>query len=184
MGHEQSALVRARWWRRLEVLVFIVAIGVLVVTPARPLWPAKTILTSAVAANPESKMLTRALATYTAYSIRNDPLAALRSSLPADLKVVGFVGTPDDLDISFWKPYGQRRVEHINIVETPEQIRERKITYAVVSQLWFELATTNYTHWLTTVRADVITNTVATISVNAGPQQWDVIKFQTNAPAR
>lgn len=184
MGDEQSRLVRAGWWRRLEVAVFVVAIGVLVVTPARPLWPAKTVLSSVVRANPDNKMFARALATYTAYSIRNDPLASLRDSLPTDLKVVGFVGTPDDLDISFWKPYGKRRVEHINIAESPEQIRERKIEYAVVSQLWFELALTNYPSWLKTVRADVITNTVATISVNAGPQQWDVIRFRTNSPAR
>jgi hypothetical protein len=33
--------------------------------------------------------------------------------LPPGLKIVGFVGTADDIDISLWRPYFTRRVEHI-----------------------------------------------------------------------
>jgi hypothetical protein len=131
-----------------------------------------------VAAQPDNKMFARALATYTAYSIRNDPLASLRTALPVDLKTVGFMGAPDDLDISFWRPYGQRRVEHINFSETAEQIRERKITYAVVSGLNFELAQKKVEDWMTTVRAEAITNVTATIAVSAGPQKWYVVRFK------
>ena len=135
-----------------------------------------------VAAQPENKMLARALATYTAYSIRNDPLAELRSALPADLKSVGFMGAPDDLDISFWRPYGQRRVDHINFGETDVQIRDRKITYAIVSGLNFDLAyeysKIKFEDWLVAVRAEVITNTTATIAVSAGPQKWYIVRFK------
>jgi hypothetical protein len=182
MGNEQSALVRKGWWRMLAIAVFVMAIGVLIVTPARPLWPAKTVLGKMVTAQPDNKMFARALATYTAYSIRNDPLAELRSALPADLKTVGFMGAPDDLDISFWRPYGKRKVEHINFGETAEQIRERKITYAVVSGLNFDLAyeysKIKVEDWMTTVRAEVITNTTTTIAVSAGPQKWYVVRMK------
>ena len=182
MGSEQSALVRKAWWRVLAIVVFVMAIGVLVVTPARPLWPAKTVLGKMVAAQPENKMLARALATYTAYSIRNDPLAELRSALPADLRSVGFMGAPDDLDISFWRPYGQRRVDHINFGETDVQIRDRKITYAIVSGLNFDLAyeysKIKFEDWLVAVRAEVITNTTATIAVSAGPQKWYIVRLK------
>lgn len=178
IGNEQSALVRKGWWRVLAIAVFVVAIGVLIVTPARPLWPAKTVLKQMVAAQPDNKMLIRALATYTAYSIRNDPLAGLRAALPADLKTVGFIGAPDDLDISFWKPYGQHHVEHINLTETAEQIRERKITYAVASGLNFDLSKLKLEDWLVKVRAEAVTNVTATIAVSAGPQKWHVVRFK------
>jgi hypothetical protein len=178
LGAEQSSLVRKRWWRALEKLVMFVAIVMLVITPPRPLWPAKTILTRLVESNPDSKMLKRALATYTVYSIRNDPLAELRQFIPKDLKSVGFVGMPDDLDISFWKPYGTRRVDHINLGETPEQIRERKITLAIVDHLQFDYAPFTFEDWMKTVRAKSVTNITTTIAVNAGPQKWSVIEFE------
>jgi hypothetical protein len=92
------------------------------------------------------------------------------------------MGAPDDLDISFWRPYGKHKVEHINFGETAEQIRERKITYAIVSGLNFDLAyeysKIKVEDWMTTVRAEVITNTTATIAVSAGPQKWFVVRMK------
>lgn len=178
LGAEQSSLVRRRWWRITEILVMLTAIATLVITPPRPLWPAKTVLTRLVAAHPENRLLQRALATYTAYSIRNDPLGELRQFIPSGTKSVGFVGMPDDLDISFWKPYGTRRVDHINLGETAEQIRERKITTAVVGHLQFDFVPLKFEEWLKTVRATNITTISATISVNAGPQKWSVVQFE------
>jgi hypothetical protein len=51
--------------------------------------------------------------------------------------LVGFLGTPDDLDISFWRPYGTRQVAQISLYETAEQIRTRKIQYAIISGAQF-----------------------------------------------
>ena len=183
VGAEQAELVRRRWWRLLVWLVFITAFAVLIVTPARPLWPAQTILSRAVQTKPDSRFLTRALTTYAVYANRSDPLPALREQLPNDLKLVGFLGTPDDLDISFWRPYLSRQVAQINAAETAEQLRERKITHAIVSGAgieWSAFANTNLTlqSWLTQTRAEVLTNTSATVTVSAGPQPWYLVRFK------
>jgi len=174
--------VRRRWWRTLSWLVCAVAFAVLVVTPPRPLWPAQTLLTRAVAAWPESRLLARALHTYQVYAHRADPLPELRAELPPDLKVIGFLGTPDDLDISFWRPYLTRRVEQISPLETADQIRQRKLTRAIVSGAGLEWwsSTTNLTleSWLTQTRAEVITNVSATTSVSAGPKPWYYVRFK------
>lgn len=178
VGPEQVGLVRRRWWRVLAGMVFVVAFGVLIVTPPRPLWPAKTVLTRWVDALPEDRLLQRALATYTAYSVRADPHAELRALLPADLDVVGFLGTHDDLDISFWKPYGGRRVAQIGHRETAELVRARKLKYAVVSGLHFELARQNFEDWLTAMRAEVVAQKTLTISLSAGAQSWYIVRFR------
>jgi hypothetical protein len=183
VGTEQAILVRKRWWRLLVWLVFLTAFVVLIVTPARPLWPAQTILTRAVQAKPESRLLKRALTTYSVYSIRSDPLPELRAQLPDNLKLVGFLGTPDDLDISFWRPYLTRQVAQISAFETAEQLRERKLTHAIVSGAgleWFAFADTNLTleSWLTQTRAEVVTNLSTTITVSAGTQPWYVVRFK------
>ena len=164
-------------------LAFLAAFGVLIVTPARPLWPAQTILSRAVEAKPDSRFLKRALTAYTVYSMRSDPLPELRAQLPKDLKVVGFLGTPDDLDISFWRPYLSRQVAQISATETADQIRERKLTHAIVSGAgleWSALANTNLTleSWLTQTRAEVLTNTTTTVTVSAGPKPWYLVRFK------
>lgn len=182
VGAEQAALVQKRWWRGLVWLVFLTAFAVLIVTPARPLWPAKTILTRAVEAMPDSRLFRRALTTYTVYSIRHDPLPELRTQLPKELKVVGFLGTADDLDISFWRPYGTRQVAQISQAETAEQLHQRKLQYAVVSAAAFEWegSTTNLTFetWRIQTRAEVVTNTTATVTVSAGPKPWYLVRFK------
>ena len=178
VGAEQGVLVRQRWWRGLAWAVFLTSFAVLIVTPARPLWPAKTILTRAVAAQPDNRLLTRALKTYSVYAIRSDPLAEMRATLPPDLKVVGFLGGADDLDISFWRPYGTRQVAQISRIATAEGIRARKIKYAVVSGLHFELEGVSFDEWLDQTRAEVLATATVTITVSAGPQRWFLVRFK------
>jgi hypothetical protein len=178
VGAEQSRLVRARWWRGLAWAVVVVAFGVLIVTPARPLWPAQTILRQAVAAAPANRLLQRALDTYAVYAIRADPLPDLRAKLPPGLKVVGFLGTHDDLDISFWRPFGSRRVEQISHVATAEQIRARKLEYAIVSGMHLELAKLPLADWLTQMRAEVVAETSVAVTVSVGPRPWYLVRFK------
>jgi hypothetical protein len=178
VGVEQTALVRRRWWRGLIWATFIVAFAVLIVTPARPLWPAQTILRKILQADPDNRLVQRALTTYAVYEKRNDPLAPLRSSLPAEVKEVGFVAMADDLDISLWRPFGQRRVAHVSRVASIEEIRARKIQYAVVSKLLFELHNESVDDWLARIQAEVITNATFTVTVSAGPRQWYVVRFK------
>ena len=74
-------------------VVLTVAFVVLILSPDRPLWPAKTLLTKAVARYPDQRLLARALKVYTVYSERSDSLAGVRALLPPGIKVVGFMGT-------------------------------------------------------------------------------------------
>jgi hypothetical protein len=177
IGAEQSVLIRRRWWRGLAWAVFIIAFFVVIVSPARPLWPAQTILAKAAARNPDSRLLTRALKTYAVYSHRADALADLRQYLPADLKVVGFIGMPDDLDISFWRPYGSRRVELISRKAPLEEFYARKVQYVVVSELVFNLSHESVDDWLVQSHAEVIASGTYTITVSTGPRRWFVVCF-------
>lgn len=178
VGPEQVALVRRRWWQLLAGAVFLVAFAVLIVTPARPLWPAKTILAKLAAAQPDNRLLARALKTYTVYSIRSDALAAVRAMLPQDLKVVGFLGTPDDLDISLWRPYGTRRIQQIPMQENAEQLRARKLQYVVVSGLHFDLAKVSFDEWLSQTRAEVVASTKVTVALSSGERSWYVVRLK------
>ncbi|MGA2786709.1 MAG: hypothetical protein ABSF60_04205 [Verrucomicrobiota bacterium] len=178
VGAGQAQIVRRGWWRALAGGVLLLALAVLILSPDRPLWPAKTILSKALARYPSQRLIARALKVYTVYSERSDPLAGVRALLPPDLKVVGFLGTGDDCDISLWRPYGTRRVEHILFDETTEQIRQRGIQFAVVSGLRLEQSQTTLETWLAAHDAELLATTNATIKVGDGPQPWYVVRFR------
>ena len=145
--------------------------------PGRPLWPARTILARLLALKPGQRSVARALNVYTVYGQRSDPLANVRALLPPGLTVVGFMGDPDDIDISLWRPFFARRVEHILLTDTAAQIRQRHIQYAVVGGGNLAVNGTTLAAWLPRVRAECVAAATATVTVTVGPQSWYLVRF-------
>ena len=159
VGAGHSKIVRRRWWRGLAFGVWLLALVVLVVEPGHPLWPEKTILSKLSAAHPGSAVIARARMVYAVYAIRSDPLPQVQAMLPPDLRTIGFLGTADDVAISFWRPYGTKRVEHILLDDTTEQIRQRGIQFAVVSGLNFKEKNATLETWLNKHDAELLATT-------------------------
>ena len=178
VGDGQSQITRRRWWCRLAGLVMLLAFAVLVASPDRPLWPAKTILSKLASRHPDSHLVSRALGVYTVYSKRADPLAEVRALLPKEAEVVGFIGTADDCDISFWLPLGQRRVEHFLLDDPPVQIRQARVEYVVVSGELLQARGVKLENWLQTNNAGLVGTAAATLKVAAGSQAWFVARLR------
>jgi hypothetical protein len=177
LGAGQSQVVRRRWWRGLAGATFLLAFVVLLLSPDRPLWPAKTILSRLAAQHPDQPAIARALEVYTVYSERNDALAGVRALLPPDLKVVGFIGNEDDCDISLWRPFGARRVEQFFLSDPPAQIR-RRVQYVVVGGFNLKEHGQTIDGWLQNSGAELVGTTNATLKASEGSQPWHVVRFK------
>jgi len=177
VGAGQSQIIRRCWWRVMVGVVLLLALVVLVLSPDRPLWPAKTILSGAQARHPGQHLTARALKVYTIYSGRSDPLAGVRALLPPDIKVVGFIGTEDDTDISLWRPFGERRVEHFFLTDPPEQIRQH-VQCVVLGGFNLKEHNTTLDAWLQSSGAELVATTNATLKVAEGLQPWYVVRFK------
>lgn len=177
-GAGQAQIIRRRWWRVLAGIVLCLALVVLVLSPDRPLWPAKTVLSWVNERHSNSHMVTRALKVYTVYSQRWDALAPVRDLLPPSIEVVGFMPSADDCDISLWRPFGSRRVEHVMLKDSPEAIRRRGLEYVVVSGSYLESQGVTFQEWLRNSGAEFIASTNATLKVVSGPQEWDIVRFK------
>jgi hypothetical protein len=173
----QARLVCQRWWRGMALAGVMVAFLVLILAPARPLWPAQTILTGILQLKPELRLAQRALTVYRVYQDRSDPIPQLRQYLPADLQVVGFLADPDDLDISLWRPLFSRRVKHVLLQDTRDEIRRRDIQYLVVGGAYLNSQGTSLDDWLKRTSAELIAQTRATLKVSEGPQNWYVVRL-------
>lgn len=177
VGAAQSRIVRQRWWKILAGLAVVSSFVILILSPDRPLWPAKTVLQKLVAKHPGSAALTRALNVYTTYSQRSDPLANIRALLPGDIKKVGFIGGADDMDISLWRPFGSRIVEHFFWNDPPKDIRS-EVEYAVVGGFNLKGQGMTINDWIQKNDAELVGATNATLKVGEGPQPWYVVRFK------
>jgi hypothetical protein len=178
LGAGQSDLVRRAWWQRLGAGVVLLSLAVVIVTPGRPLWPAQTILEKIAARRPGSRLVARGLQAYSVYGVRADPLAAVRENLPAGVRLVGFLGTEDDIDVSLWRPLFQRRVEHILLSDSAADLRRRKVQYAVVGGKVLRDHGLTLEDWLKTAHGEVLSTNVATIKVAEGPQPWYLVRLK------
>ena len=177
IGRAQAEIVRRSWWRVLAGVVVILAFFVLIVSPDRPLWPAQTLLSRLAGHYPDNHLVSRARAVYAVYSERSDPLANVRAFLPPEVRVVGFIGTEDDCDISFWLPFGSRRVEHFLLNDPPEQLRQKGVEYVVVNGATVHPGGVTVEDWMNKTGAKVIGKTNDTLKVSEGERTWMIVKI-------
>ena len=130
LSPSQALLTRRRWWRSWALFSFGLAALLLVVSPARPLWPARWFFQH-YGSRLHSSLASRAWDAYATKSMRADVFAPVITLLPADASVLGFLA--DDFpETSLWKPFGSRRILHFTTSDSPDEIRRRGIKYALL----------------------------------------------------
>jgi hypothetical protein len=177
IGPVSSALVRQRWWRSATYIALTLSLAVVVLTPARPLWPAATVLARLPDDMSDHPLIKRLKDVYLGYAKRPDSLAEARTALPDACPIVGSVIDCNDSEISLWRPFGRRRVEDILLDEPAETIHARGIEYAVVSELYLKQHGQNVEDWVQQHHARAIKSFTATLIIRTGPQKWHVIRF-------
>lgn len=126
-------LVRGRWWSVAVVANWLLAAFLLVINPARPLFPARATLNFAARQGTSAKLLSRLDQVYSVYAQRPNGFAPVLRALPANEKVVGLVRS-DDPEASLWWPLGARRIVHVCPEDNAEAIRSRGIRYVLLNR--------------------------------------------------
>jgi hypothetical protein len=127
----QGGVVRQKWWRGWAVLSYGLAGLLLVISPARPLWPAGWFIQHYGPRLQASKLGSRAMDAYAAKSQRAQVFEPVIALLPPDASVVGY--SADDFpETSLWKPFGSRRILHVKLTDSAEDVRRRGLKYLLV----------------------------------------------------
>jgi hypothetical protein len=122
--------VRTRWWRALAGLAFVFAFIAVIVTPARPLFPATRVFDWLERHHP-SPMMARAETVYSVYRQRWNVFAPLLQTVPSGAKVLG-AATGWTPETCLWRPLGQRRLIAVRSDLSPEKARQLGLEYVVV----------------------------------------------------
>jgi hypothetical protein len=127
-----AGVVRRTWWKAWALVGCGLAGLLLIMSPARPLWPAGWFVQHYGPRLRSSPLASRALDAYETKSRRSEVFAPIIAWLPADASVLGYAA--DDFpETSLWKPFGSRRIEHVRLTDSAEDMRRRGIKYVLLT---------------------------------------------------
>ena len=171
----QQSLSRRKWWHALTALQFACALLLFVITPARPLWPALTVLEKLVDRPAPSPIVLRMLEVYSVQRVRPDVMAPVRDALPPGAHNVGLV-TGDDLETSFWRPFFSRTFLHVIATDPPESLSARGIEWIVISDDAFRIQTSEpLATWLAARNADLVRTIPVAARGVRGAVPWHIV---------
>jgi len=171
-------VVRLPAWRWGACVGALVAIPVLVLSPARPLWPALTFLKQLNATYRSSQPVSRALKVYETYRRRPQALAPVREALPVDARVVALASGGGDLETSLWWPLGSRELVHLFPRDGEEFLRQHGTKAICVSQrtlgcIWH----TTPEEFAARFKGRIIATPEAIQVISWGEETWYVIQI-------
>jgi hypothetical protein len=165
--------VRQRWWRLTTYTVSLVPIIVLIVQPARPLFPVDLLVRSLPKEGAMGSLSSRVTAVYQTYQARADVLAPVRELVPTSVREIGFIGTEDDPEPSLWRPFGQRAVH--DIVNPLDASSLPELVCVSESRLR-EQTGQPIEHWAKVVGMQEVGCAKITLKVRNGMQNWCVYR--------
>ncbi len=183
LGSAQAQLTTRTWWRAGAAAGFALALGVLIVAPARPLWPAGWVIKHYGARLQANAIGARVFNVYSVYGARAEAFAPVRDSLPEGEKVVGMV-TFDDPETSLWRPFGSRRIQHVIEADSAAFLQSEGIHYVVVSKVKFaQLFTEPFDSWLARVNGRVVSSVILNLRASGEPTEWVVVRLSSPGAA-
>jgi hypothetical protein len=175
-GHER--LTGKRWWRISVFAVFAAAAGMLIISPARPLFPAQRLLKKIQQHRPDSRLFTRMEMVYSVYGARGDAFAPVRAILPVDANPLGLI-TWDDPEASLWRPFGSRHILHVCLDDSPEATRQHGIKYVLVSSIiLLQGKNMSLEEWLVRNNAELIQRLNLDLRASRGPTDWALVRLR------
>jgi len=168
-----ASLTRKPWWRAAALATFGIAAAILIISPARPLWPAETVLRNIN--QKSSPLLQRAALVYSLYRDRADLLRPIRETLPTNARTVGLISLTIP-ETSLWRPFGSRRVLHIRREDSPEFLRARGIDYVVIGpNIMGQVFKSTPQEWARRNNGDIIQQFRIQTVARGAPTDWVLI---------
>jgi hypothetical protein len=173
-GHEH--LVKRTWWHGAVLIVFAMAAILLIISPARPLFPVRAVLNHFETRHPDSKLLARVKEVYSVYGDRNHAFAPALDALPPGLNNLGFV-TYDDPETSLWQPYGSRRIIHVCPGDSAVYLKGRGVEYILAKPSLFGTQFPAFDDWLAGVNGRLVQKIPLNLRADSGVIDWYLVKL-------
>ena len=177
-GAGAARATRSAWWRGLSGLQMASALLVLIVTPARPLFPALTLMAHLPESLQSSPTVVRARKVFSVFRSRPDCLAPVRALLPAGTPLAA-LSVNIEPEASLWRPYGTRRFEHVIAGDSAAKLRAERFEYLVICTASpLPGAPPLLPEWMAGFPLEIIGQTSVTVLAGEPPETWVVARLK------
>jgi len=156
--------------------VFALAAGLLIVSPARPLFPVGSLLAKLQARQSNSRLAGRIDEVYSVYRNRNHAFTVALAALPPGTKVLGLISF-DDPEAALWQPFGSRRVVCLEPGDTAAWLKTQGVQYILAKSTRFGGEFPNFDNWLKGMNAIVIRKMSLNLRAGTGPIDWYLVRL-------
>jgi len=169
-----GCVMKRSLFRVVGSVAMLSALPVVIFNPARPLFPVD--LTARYLARVAPSSSVRFNQVYEVYSSRFDALRDLRTYLPRNEDVVGFLQTGDDPETSLWRPFGSRQVLDVTPGKSVDELKAKHLHFIVVDGDALE-----YTYHikiddlLKKWSASIVTKKYLLVKASMGPRPWYIL---------
>lgn len=174
-GHER--VIKKLWWRAAAFFTFALAAGLLIVSPARPLFPVGALLAKLQASHSNSTMVARVDEVYTVYRERNHAFAPVLAELPPETRVLGLISY-DDPTTSLWQPFGSRQIACVKPSDSAAWLKSRGVQYILARSTLFGDRFPDFTDWREKMNAVDIRELTLNLRAGTGPVKWYLLKLK------
>jgi hypothetical protein len=170
-------VLRLGLFRWVGFLALLSAFPLVILSPARPLFPVQLVGGYMVASHVPQNIVDRFEHVYSTYAVRFNVFADLLGALPPGEPVIGLVQTGNDSEAALWRPFGARRVFAVMPDETREEMNARGIHFVAVSDdaLTFDHRTIDelVRQW----SATLVMKKSLVLTVQRGPETWYLLRL-------
>lgn len=177
-GEGVSELFRRQLWRNTALATMAISAILLILSPPRPLWPAKTVVQTLAGGHPDNPLLRRVQSVYDAYGTRVIGFDPVLAALPPEAEPLGYMAF-DEPEAGLWRPFGSRRIEHFRYEDSPLDLRARGIHFALVSEnLLKQHGPTEPDDWLARMQAETLQTFEFKLLARDQPHGWRLVRFR------
>ena len=178
MASLDGRIVRRRVFRWGGFLAMLSALPLLILSPARPLFPVEAVSNLMTMCHVPVEIVARYNMVYSVYSARSDALQELTASVPPSEQTIGLVQAGNDAEVALWRPFGTRKVIEVTPEDSLEEVKARGIHFVAVSQ---EALTIGYHMPITSLMAKwsatLVEEKSIVLLVRVGPETWYLLSL-------
>jgi hypothetical protein len=167
---------RNRFYQLVGLAALLSAFPLVVLSPARPLFPVASVKACLGSLHVPGSMIGRYEEVYGVYGARFDGFSSLKEYLPKTETAVGFMQTGNNPEASLWRPFGSRAMVEVTPELTREDLEGRQIHFIVIGK---DALDTNYnipideltSRW----SAHLVAQRELVLLAQRGPETWYVL---------
>lgn len=167
-------VVNRALFRLVGVAAMLSSLMLVILSPSRPLFPSKWVGQCLAMVSPS--FVARYNRVYEFYAIRFDALKDLRAYIPENEKVIGFIESGEEPEVSLWRPFGFRQVVRVTPQESRDDLKMHLIHFIVVDRTVFEKSYhINMDGLIQKWNATIVAEKELGIKVRDGQRTWLVL---------